>query len=239
MLAEGIRNCTGLTSLSLTGNVWDSKGVTNLASVLQVCTQLQVFRLSGKACTIEDGKPDCVAEGIRMCPDLRELELSGVLSGERAGPLFDAIQRATCLRILALTSGGLGFNGGKLLSRLPLGRFLTSLNLAGNAIDKPGLEALAGAMNTSMTALGLNKNALGDEGAASLAQVVRELPELNALHVRDNGITERGVLCVCQGLGPSMLRLSVGGNALPARPKAKNRFKALVAEMLPACALAL
>mmetsp|Transcript_14197 Transcript_14197/g.34726 ORF Transcript_14197/g.34726 Transcript_14197/m.34726 type:complete len:548 (-) Transcript_14197:17-1660(-) len=238
-LALGIRACTRLASLSLTGNVWDGKGVEHLASVLPVCTQLTTFRLSGRP--IEDGMPDCVSRGLGMLPRLQEVELSGVYSGCQVGGLFESLNNAMGLRSLALTGGGLGADGARRLAGL-LTRCtqLTSLNLAGNAIDESGVGCLAAGLHSSVTALGLNKCCLGDEGAERLAAVVSaRLPLLRSLHVRENGMTEHGILRVCEALGTRLQRLSAADNIRSQRSRESKKFKASLASLVPACDLSL
>jgi Ran GTPase-activating protein (RanGAP) involved in mRNA processing and transport len=237
--------CTRLTSLSLGGNVWDEVGVQHLASTLPYVTSLTAFRLTGKSVPpTQDGEPDSVSAGLRMCTNMRILELTGVFAGcEGAHHLFNALHGFTLLKSLSLTSGGLGAHSGRrlgvLLSRCP---HLTTLNLAGNAIDDPAMGHLATGLQSNLTVLGLNDNALGDAGAKVLADVVQStLPLLHVLHVKANGISVEGLRHLGQSMRGRMLRrFSAEGNGhASSRVQTRKKLKAELEKMMHGCAVVL
>jgi Ran GTPase-activating protein (RanGAP) involved in mRNA processing and transport len=245
-VAMGITQaCTRLTSLSLGGNVWDEAGVQHLASTLPCVTSLTAFRLTGKSVPpTHDGEPDSVSAGLRMCTNIRVLELSGVFAGcEGAHHLFNALHMTTLLKSLSLTSGGLGAHSGRrlgvLLSRCP---HLMTLNLAGNSIDEPAMGHLAAGLQSNLTALGLNDNALGDTGAKVLADVVQQrLPLLQVLHIKANGISMDGLRILGQSMcGRTLQRFSAEANGHASlRVQTRKKLKSELEKMMHGCTIIL
>jgi cortexillin 1/2 len=76
---------------------------------------------------------------------------------------------------------------------------LTTLNLSGNNISKVGVAALLQAFGPGQHALleiHLNRNNLGDDGAAQIAELIKANPHLTTINISGNKIGNRGAQAI-------------------------------------------
>eukprot|EP01062_Namystynia_karyoxenos_P034662 TRINITY_DN25402_c0_g1_i1.p1 TRINITY_DN25402_c0_g1~~TRINITY_DN25402_c0_g1_i1.p1 ORF type:complete len:535 (+),score=122.30 TRINITY_DN25402_c0_g1_i1:102-1607(+) len=122
--------------------------------------------------------------------------------------------RATAqLSHLSLYNTGVGDDGAGVLARLATDQpLLTSLDLDGNHVTCKGAMALASALESgdcSLRSLSLWRNAVGDDGAAALAQAVFINSTLTELDLRGNfSLSRRGKDALLTAR-PSRLSISV------------------------------
>jgi hypothetical protein len=209
-LAEAIGQSKKLTYLNLANNtlceyenIFNTKGITDLAEALKVNTSLTecVLRDSGlyvdgwriifnalrdspeskiTRWNLSDewlgpGIAKPLAEYISVSASLTELDLFGNDMGEDGGTAI-AESLLTNRSLLTLKSNHLGSKGAKVMGEvLKVNNILRTLEAPHNSIDIEGAKAIAEGLsvNTVMTALDLSFNNLRPTGAAIIAEALK------------------------------------------------------------------
>ncbi|XP_064196865.1 dynein regulatory complex subunit 5 isoform X1 [Anguilla rostrata] len=157
-----------------------SRDCHSLAKALKSCKTLKVVRVHQSK--VDDERCQVLVRSLLDHPALQELDLSHNLIGDRGAKAV-----------------------GKLLGRCRLQR----LTLCDNRIRGPGGQALAHALakTSTLTALNLRLNFLGDEGGQAVAHALLKNRSLVTVHLGANQMTEPTAMVLSQVLAQnSVLR---------------------------------
>jgi len=197
-----------LASVDLRANYLSPAGMAQLGLGLRHCSGLRELRLSGNKLGAEGSAH--VAALLPALPALTELELRLTEAGDAGAAALGAALQQHCgaLTVLNLSGNQIGTCGAQALARalqLGLGS-LESLNLGSNALGPEGAAAISGAVHASvqLRELELCWNMLGDEGAGHVAAGLAGFPNgLQRLNLAWNNIEARGAALLAQGLALS------------------------------------
>jgi hypothetical protein len=144
-------------------------------------------------------------DGLLRAADVEgdELNLSGQLGGDRPTVLAVVCALMGSLRVLDLSSNGLGPNECVTIAgALRVNRSLTTLVLQGNKLGPQGGVALAEALkfNCSLTSLDLTTNDLGDDGCKVVFEALLVNGLLTSLDLGENKIGPDGGVAAAKAL---------------------------------------
>jgi Ran GTPase-activating protein (RanGAP) involved in mRNA processing and transport len=214
-LAPVLRECSGLRTLVLADNNIGDPGASALAVPLAVMTALEELNLESNSISVEgllSLEPSLV-----LMTKLKSLDISGNVrhfsheSSEGSvfmARLMPSLKNLTNLTHLGLASNVLLTGGAQTLARVlgDLRKSLLSLDLGGhlgahNRMGPPGMKMLsAGLFWTPLVVLDISFNALGYDGANSLALVLSIHTSLTEISLRGNGMGSNGVRVLIGGL---------------------------------------
>ena len=208
-VCEALATDTRVTSLWLKRNPLKAAGMPAIAGLLRSNTKLQVLDLVN--CGLLDAGLETVL-GALMGPGanktLRHLYLGTNGVSERSAPLIARFLAEDCaLESLFLSCNRLGDEGVAEVARgLAANRTIRRVSLASNCVGPRGAaalaEALAGHPSIVLLDLGFTKatvavgelgNFIGDDGARSLAEMLRTNTVLRSLDLLHNYISQVGV----------------------------------------------
>ena len=208
-VCEALATDTRVTSLWLKRNPLKAAGMPAIAGLLRSNTKLQVLDLVN--CGLLDAGLEIVL-GALMGPGanktLRHLYLGTNGVSERSAPLIARFLAEDCaLESLFLSCNRLGDEGVAEVARgLAANRTIRRVSLASNCVGPRGAaalaEALAGHPSIVLLDLGFTKatvavgelgNFIGDDGARSLAEMLRTNIVLRSLDLLHNYISQVGV----------------------------------------------
>lgn len=208
-VCDALATNTQVTSLWLKRNPLKAAGMVPIAGLLRSNTTLEVLDLVN--CGLLDAGLETVL-GALMGPGanktLRHLYLGTNGISEQSAPLIARFLAEDCvLESFFLSCNRLGDDGVEALARgLAANRTIQRVSLASNCVGPRGAAALADALadHPSITlldlgftkatvAVGENGNFIGDEGARSLAQMLRTNTNLRSLDLLHNYISQAGV----------------------------------------------
>jgi Ran GTPase-activating protein (RanGAP) involved in mRNA processing and transport len=175
--------------MSLRGQLWPFP--LHLAPALERNNNLQRLRLLD--CLLGMEGTHALAVALAHHPALVSLELKGCSIGDGADALGVLLGRNARITHLGLERcpDGLGAGGLQLIVAAFESRTLTSLSLAGNAIDVDGAHLLGEALRTNrrLASIRLEACSLGDAGVHEIASGLEENDTLTKLHLDWNGLT--------------------------------------------------
>lgn len=185
--------------------------------------------------------PKCLMRAYQRNPLCVYRLAANALGDEGTIYLCEALQRhgGKSQTTLNLYSNGIGYAGAEAVGRLAANaNIVQDISLAGNTIGFKGAQALqrhltdsAVIANCTLRALNLSDNWIGDEGAASIAAIIRaDLPALERLDVSNNKITDVGATAMATAAvrNTHLLMLNCEGNRLG--PKAVDAVVRLIRE---------
>ena len=237
-IADALRQMPGLSCLGLPPIKLSVVSAKSLGSVLPGMPELRTLDLSCTGCM----RWDTISDGLQLveCTGLTGLDLSGCGLGIHSGTCRALSGSRASLQTLLLDfNGGIGCVGAKELLAASMCLGLTCLSLArcglqlprdGGQVSWPWPELCT---LTNLQVLLLQRNALGDNGAASLAAHIGALAQLRSLNIAACGITAAGALASEVFRLPRLERLSCGQQGpmtdpFVVPPEAKSRGVELV-----------
>ncbi|HEV8580847.1 MAG TPA: TIGR02996 domain-containing protein [Thermoanaerobaculia bacterium] len=195
-----------LTALNLGSNPFlrDRQGVETLAGS-PLMERLTGLWLGGDtdllSCKLRDAGVTVLADS----PRVAGLRMLGLSSGGIGVPGIEALAASPYLfglEVLALGYNDFGDDGAKALARASHWTRLRMLDLDDNSIGDAGVEAIVGsAWLSQLQVLNLNRNQIGERGLRALLESP-DLSRLQALGLGDNRVLDQGIamLTACPGL---------------------------------------
>jgi Ran GTPase-activating protein (RanGAP) involved in mRNA processing and transport len=189
----------------LNNNFWDYKNDTTRTIIMHLnllAIECKIITLEIKNCNIEKFV-ELFTEGLRQCPDLENLDLSGnqfnnihSASLARLDKLAEVIGQCSKLKRLKLNTNFIGDRIERLMEQLIQCSNLTHLELQYNDIGPIGASTIAGMLPQfpALTHLYLSGNKIGDMGAESFASVLNQCQTLNEFKLNRNEIRDYGAI---------------------------------------------
>ncbi len=120
------------------------------------------------------------------------------------------------LRVLSAASNALGSTGAESLAAVAEAVVLEGLDLSDNDLGVTGVELIGGSPHfKNLRQLWLDSNALGDDEGTALVKALEALPNLEELHLQDNGLgTQVAVALAASALAARLCRLDLAHNRL-------------------------
>ena len=187
-LGDGLNSCLVGLDLSLNRVSSMAGNVLNQSS----CSNLQNLNLDN--CSIDSNGSISLAEKLRYCSNLQQLDLGNNVIGCGLVAIADSL-RCPNLQVLCLTGVKINKNSAvALATALMHCPVLEEVNLANNNIDTVSMKTLAEGLkfNSRLKNLYLDLNEIGSEGAASLSRCLNKwqnLLHLSLGHCQINSLT--------------------------------------------------
>jgi Ran GTPase-activating protein (RanGAP) involved in mRNA processing and transport len=205
-IASLLNHNTSLKELNLSSNNLGTRGVKIIAPALQSNRSLESLNLSSNKINSKGG--NVIAKAIECSTEsnLKVLDMSSNKIGDAGIQTF--------AKLLTMDKKIEGFFAGctnigpegalHLATVLEFNYRLRHLKLQGNQIGPVGakflLEGLAKNQSTALEKFDLSYNAIGVEGAAHIAQALKENPKLTHLNLSGNGIGSEGCQKIAEAL---------------------------------------
>lgn len=230
-----------LLHLELGNNEMLPSGAKALVAALRSNATLEHLGVSFNSFGVEEAKDLARTLHRGGAPRLRSLDVSrNALGCEGVRELCGALKEHRCIQELRMQVVAAGPEGARRLGGLlRASPTLRLLDAAGNNVgDRGAREMAAGAVENAagaLTALHLEMNAIADDGAHALAQVVRRHRSLRVLGLAGNGIgcDGAGGLAAALRAGTTLRRLDLSRNWLVASDRGSQSLRAAAAQGVP------
>ncbi|CAJ1942750.1 unnamed protein product [Cylindrotheca closterium] len=216
-LASLLRFNTSLRHLNLSSNKLGNKGIKTLAPALQNNSHLETLNVSNNNISSVGGNflakeiQAAKAPGVsNIISNLRHLDISFNKIKDSGIQAFATLLRTeNTFESFCAESTSLGPDGAfHLAPVLEFNHGLRVLKLGGNQIGSEGVEVLMESLHNSQSSnleeLDLAYNAVGREGAESIAHELAENSNLKVLNLNGNTIGSAGCALLAQGLQYSL-----------------------------------
>ena len=173
-----------------------------LADGLKSCTNLKTLNISGNSIGSDDAA--AIADGLRSCTNLQTLDITrNNIGSDGAAALADCLKSCTNLQTLDITRNNIGSDGASALADgLKSCTNLQTLNISFNNIGSDGAAALADGLKscTNLQTLDIDSNNIGSDGASALADGLKSYTNLQKLNISLNNIGSDGAAALADGL---------------------------------------
>ncbi|XP_072374511.1 protein NLRC5 isoform X2 [Scyliorhinus torazame] len=219
-LAAGLRKCRSIEEINLSENELGEEGASELGKILPGLKQLKKINLSRIPTTVGSMGTNMLAEGLRSCTKLEEINLDSLMLKDGGAQLLaEGILRMTCLKKLNLRCNSIGCKGAAHLANgLKCSTAIVEIDLYGNCIEDVGALKLADVLPNmkSLKILNLTQNNITAVGGEGLAQALAHCPLVEEIHLSTNKIGDQTVRKLAEALSklPCLKILNLHSNAL-------------------------
>ncbi|XP_041047169.1 NLR family, CARD domain containing 5 isoform X3 [Carcharodon carcharias] len=194
-LAAGLRKCHSIEEINLSQNELGLEGVSELGKTLPGLKQLKKINLSRISTAAGLVGTNMLAEGLRDCTRLEEINLDSLMLKDSGAQLLaEGILRMPCLKKLNLRCNSIGCKGAMHLANgLKCSTAIVEIDLYGNCIEDVGALKLADIVPNmkSLKMLNLTQNSITAAGGEGLAQALTQCPSVEEIHLSINKIGDQ------------------------------------------------
>ena len=206
VIADVLKQYKHLTELNISGNYIGEDGACVLASSL--CNLKEsLLKLDISNNSIKSGGVKAIANALKQCKHLGELNISGNYIGEDGACVLASslCNFKKSLHKLDISNNGIKSGGvNAFANALKQCKHLTELNISGNCIGDVGLSGLASTFRHCagrLCKLDVSSNNIRIDGAKAIANVLKRCTHLEELVVSHNSIGDEGACIIASSLG--------------------------------------